>query len=486
MDEEQTSSKKIWIILGGIILLLLIGVIVFLLIHKKGTDASGDKSIGSLFGSSGADTGRPSPTGINPGTQVGDGTAGQNNDQGEPLFRQLANIPVAGATAVMHDGKTYVRYVSRENGNIFEVDPLSGVTTQLTNTTIPRIYEAEWGNSGNSVVLRYLVHDQLSRQDTIKTYLANLILPITQASSTSGQSSVGTLKGDFLPDNISALSVSPDGAHLFYLLPIQEGVSGSIVSIATLGTREVLRSTFSEWLPELLNSGLVVLTTKPSANVPGFSYLYNPLNKTFSRLVREKNGLTTHSEASGNRMVYSENISGNTVLDLYDAKGFLSDDGETVHTQPLQLSTLPEKCVWSGNHIRLFCAAFSAPPKAEIPDDWYQGALSFSDTFWTINTDTSEITFLVDPSKEKSALRSFDVFSPFVGGDEKHFFFIDKNDATLWSMHLIKEKFTTAEEATAVADTPVLTAAEQKDALGSTATTTSKTTIAPPPTTKKR
>ena len=296
MDEEQTSPKKIWIILGGIILLLLIGVTVYFFVHKKNTDSSGIKSIGSLFGSGNGNTGRPTPTDINSGTQVNGGTGGQNNDQGEPLFRQLANIPVAGATAVVHDNKTYVRYVSRENGNIFEVDPLSGVTTQLTNTTIPRIYEAVWGNGGNSVVLRYLVHDPLSRQDTIKTYLANLILPITQASTTSSQPQIGSLKGDFLPDNISAISASADGAHLFYLLPIQEGVSGSIVSITTLGTREVLRSSFSEWLPELLNSGMIILTTKPSANIPGFSYLYNPLNKTFSRLIREKNGLTTHAE----------------------------------------------------------------------------------------------------------------------------------------------------------------------------------------------
>ena len=486
MDEEQTPSKKIWIIIGGIILLLVIGVTVFLFVHKKATDTSGNKSIGSLFGSSSGGTGRPTPTDINSGTQITGGTAGQNNDQGEPLFRQLANIPVAGATAVMRDGKTYVRYVSRENGNIFEVDPLSGVTTQLTNTTIPRIYEALWANSGNSVILRYLVHDPLSRQDNIKTYLANLILPIKEASSTNTQLSVGTLKGDFLPDNISAVSISQDGLHIFYLLPIQEGVSGSIVSVATLGTREVLRSSFSEWLPELLNSGMVVLTTKPSANIPGFSYLYNPLNKTFSRLIREKNGLTTHAEARGNRIIYGENISGNTVLDLYDTKGFLNDDGETVHTQPLQLSTLPEKCVWAANHIRLYCAAFSAPAKAEIPDDWYQGALIFSDTFWTINTDTSEITFLVDPSKEKSALRNFDVFTPFTGGDEKHFFFIDKNDATLWSMHLIKEKFTTSDEDTAVIDTPTLTPDELKDAVGSTATKTGKTIITTPTATKRK
>ncbi len=470
MDEELTSSKKPWIIIGVVLVLLLgIGLYFFFSRAKGGTD-TGTSSSSSLFGFLGTDTPRPTGTEITPGN-----SDTQNNTQNttpgeEPLFRHLANIPVAGATAVVHDGKTYVRYIARENGYVYEVDPQTGASTQLTNTTIPRIYEAFWGNSGNSVVIRYLTRDQLSRQDVIKTRLTDLALPVADPNGTS-TSALGSLTGsgnDFLPDNISTVSISPDGTHLFYLLPVTDGVSGTSVSIATRAAKEVLRSSFSEWLPQILNNGTIILTTKASASVPGFSYLYNPLDKTFSRLVREKDGLTTLAEQNGKRLIYSENISGNTTLSLYDTKGFESDEGDVVHTEPLQLATIPEKCAWSNNSVRIYCGAFTSTPRVEIPDSWYQGVVSFSDTFWTINTDTSEITFLSDPVKENSAGHTFDVFMPFTGGDENHFFFVDKNDATLWSMHIIKSKFIASDEpSTQAGNAPILTPDELKDAAGS-------------------
>ena len=58
MDEEQTSRKKMWIIIGGIVLLLVIGILVYFLILKNKGEAGGIKSLGSLFGNSGPDTGR--------------------------------------------------------------------------------------------------------------------------------------------------------------------------------------------------------------------------------------------------------------------------------------------------------------------------------------------------------------------------------------------------------------------------------------------
>ena len=91
----------------------------------------------------------------------------------------------------------------------------------------------------------------------------------------------------------------------------------------------------------------------------------------------------------------------------------------------------------------------------------------FSDTFWTINTDLSDQVLLADPKKETG--KTFDVLIPFTDKSEDHFFFVDKNDATLWSMRLEKSKYTTSDELNLdpVATLPELTPAEMKDALGS-------------------
>lgn len=458
--ENEQSGKKKWIfIIGGI--LVLIAIIVFLIL-RFGKDSTAAKQIGKVlpFGEVSENI---------PGTNIVEGTGEEINPnenasraQNKPVFLQLAKGPVAGATTVTHDGKTYVRYVLRENGFIYEVDPETGVSKQLTNTTIPRIYEALFGNEGNTVILRYLMRDQLTRLDVIKTYLAHLELPLESASTTD---MVGALRGDYLPGNISSLSISPDGKNLFYLLPIAEGISGTTVSLSsTPSPKEVFRNSFSEWLPQLLNDGTILLTTKASANVPGYTYLYDPKNKTLARVIREKIGLTTQGNQSGTLIAYSENLAGNSIFSLYNKKGFSEEEGGFLeHETLVPLTTLPEKCAWGTVHHLLYCGSFSRAGYTGIPDAWYQGLITFKDTFWAINTDTTEITLLANP--QDTLKKDFDVTMPFVDNKETFLFFTDKNDSSLWSMR-IEEK--TQEENNLGEFTPE----ELKDVKGSTYSST--------------
>lgn len=460
MNEDQPQSKRtLWIIIAVVVLLLLGAVYFFVSSQKSGTEGS-RTFFGNLFGFGQQEAETPRPS-IQDTDTVSSGEETGGEAQKTMLFRQLANIQVAGGVAIVRDGKPWVRYVARETGHVFEVDPSDGTTAELTNTTIPRVYEALWVAGGDSVVLRYLTQDPLSLKDIIKTYLAHLDLPITSASS-SAPVALGSLKGEFLPDNISAVSISPDGKLLFYLLPVSDGVSGTTVNLKTMAAKEVLRQSFNEWLPQLLNDGTVILTTKPSANVPGFAYLYNPANRTLTRLVREKNGLTTNGEAHGTRILYGQNISGNSALGLYDKVGFGSEEGVVNHDTNIPLATLPEKCAWSTMGMRLYCGAFAAVPRAQVPDEWYQGTLSFNDTFWRVKSDTSEITFLADPVKQPETNgQSFDVFSPFIALGEEYFYFTNKKDSTLWSM--VIQNDAPVVEAPATPPTPE----EARDAAGS-------------------
>ncbi len=456
MQEEQNKRKKIIIAVVVVLVLILAGFVFFF--SAKNDGGGPITSIGGLFGSIGIDTPRPSTT-INPENGQLGGTP--SVDTPEPLFRQLSFIPTAGATTLVRNEKTIVRYLARENGFIYEVDPKTGASFLLVNTTIPRVYEAYWANKGNTVLLRYLTIDPLSKKEIIKTYLANLVLPIDASASTTP----GSLLGDFLPDDILRVSVAPDGEKLFYLLRTNEGVSGTIVTLQTKEAKEVFRHSFSEWLPELLNDGNLILTTKPSAGVVGYSYFYDTTKKTLERILREKKGLTTLANQTGKRVLFSENVINNTLLGYYDEEGFVFDEGFVNHTPSLQLATLPEKCVWAKNNVRIFCGAFASTPRASIPDDWYRGVLPFKDTFWSANTDTTELTLLADPEVEIQ--KTFDVISPFIGDDEDYFFFTNKNDATLWSMRILKEKYLQGDQEEEGEESYELTPDEEKDAQGS-------------------
>jgi len=456
MDEQPKSKKILWIAIAAVLFALIVGGLYFMTRGGgNGPAESGTALFGDLFG--GGE--RPVTTEETVPVTPTPNTITSDENQGEdPLFRQLSIGPTAGATEVMREGKVYVRYILRENGYVYEVDPRTGVSMQLTNTTIPRIYEASWGESGNSVVLRYLTQDPLSKKDVIKTYLAYLNLPVADTSTTL---TLGTLVGDFLPDNISAVSVSPDGKRLFYLLPIPEGVSGTVVTIATKSAREIFRNSFSEWLPELLNDGSVILTTKASANIPGYSYRYTPSDKTLTRIVRDKKGLTTHANTTGSAILFGENIGGNMTLNFYSKAGFAGHEGVLSHEETLPLTTLPEKCAWAADMIHVYCGAISGTPRAQIPDDWYKGTLAFADSFWSTNIETTEIDLIGDP--QKLIQRSFDVTYPFMDKNGQYFFFTNKSDSMLWVMQFPKRVQSDNSELLP----PDLTPEEMKDALGS-------------------
>jgi hypothetical protein len=223
----------------------------------------------------------------------------------------------------------------------------------------------------------------------------------------------------------------------------------------------VFQSPLGEWLPQLLNDGTIIVTTKPSGNVAGYSYRYDPKTKMFERIVRERAGLTTQGTASGSRVLYGENTAGNMTLGAYSRLGFAGDEGTIFYDESVSLATLPEKCAWLRDNIRLLCGSFVNTPSGLIPDLWYQGRLSFADTFWLVNTDTDELAFLADPKTE--AGQEFDVMNPMVSADEEYFIFTNKKDGTLWSMHV--PQTTAPTESVAIPSN--LSPAELQDAKGS-------------------
>src|SRR3989338_2000575 len=460
--EQNSSKKRLWVGLAIFFFLLLAGGIIWYFFG--GTKAGDDAQNLFPFGapSEGGDTRTNADTDRH---EIGGEEGGGEGAEAERLFRQLANVPIAGAYALERGGEQYVRYIERETGHAYEVPIESGESRQLTVTTIPRVAIADWADNGNAVVLRYLEEEQYTGREIIKTNLGRL--PVDSASvaasakeasktradlsSSSASSSslenpyaVGVGMGDFagpltiefLPDNIVALSVADDGKDLFYLLKKGGETSGSIVNLSTRVTKEVFRHSFSECTPQLLNDDTIILTTKPSGAVPGFSYLYDPRTKALTRLVREKDGLTTFGNSTGSRLLFGENIAGNTTLNAYNSKGFAGDEGTVFHEQSLPLATLPEKCAWLKDGVRVLCGAFITTPRG-IPDLWYQGSFFFDDTFWSVDVDSGEISYLADPKEEVG--QAFDIINPMLSKNDAYFIFINKRDSMLWALRILQK-----------------------------------------------
>jgi hypothetical protein len=469
MEEEQKKGYGKWIALAVIILIIILIVGWFFLLRGKENDPL--KAVGSVlpFGLSGPDV----PRDVDPGTlPVDRGTLPpQPSVGGDPekeiLFRQLSVKPVAGATTLLRNEQEYVRFIDQESGHAFEVDLTTGVASNLTNTTIPRVHEAIWLDGGDAVLFRYLESGEFIVRDNIKTSLGRIKLD-TQTGTDTPLRGVGSIVfAPPLPDNISAVSASPDGRSFFYLLPTIDGTSGSVVSLTTMTTKEVLRNKFSEWLPSLFSNNSVLLTTKPSWNIPGFSYRYDFSDKTYARIVRGKSGLTTLPTSDGSRVLFGENLDTNPVLGVFSSDGLESHQGVVIYENIIPLTTIPEKCAWGNDKVRIICGSFIPPQNTQLPDSWYQGTISLVDTFWSADTSSGEVVFLADPITETG--KQFDVVNPIISKKGTYFIFIDKNTGILWSMKVPSRLTPEIEQ---IEDEVVIPPEELKDTIGSLSSST--------------
>lgn len=315
---------------------------------------------------------------------------------------------MATTTETVYATTSRIRYVEQGSGHIYEYDYASSSSRKLTNTTIPKTQEAYFLDNGSKVLLRYL--DNTNR--VIENYLANI-----PTSSVADK-----LTGEFLPSNITAISVSPSSSEFFYIAKTSSGSVGNVYSVKSGVERRVFTSAFSEWLPSWVATGIFV-TTKPASTVPGFTYLQSITKNTFTRVTGNRLGLTTNPSPDGTKVLLGEGSS----LSILDVSS-----GATVAIY--NLNTLPEKCAWL--QTSLICFASEGRSEANLPESWYQGKQYFNDSVFNINPSTGEYFFLASMSELYRKEIALDVTQPTISKDGKTIVFINKIDVTPWYLNL--------------------------------------------------
>ncbi len=322
---------------------------------------------------------------------------------------------------------TAVRYVERATAHVYETVMEDNKETRVSNTTIPRIAEAFFGNNGDSLILRYLKDDN----QTIETFTGAIIPPPPVATTQDGTPVVetfGMLKGTFLPENIRSLAVSPDTTKIVY---VSDTPDGSVITSALFdGTKraQILRSPFSEWTLSWPGTLLMTATTKPSGSANGYAYSISQKNGILQKLLGNIAGLTTLASPNGKLILYGASRANGTTLSLYDSVAGKS--------YALGLNTLPEKCVWSKDSTAAYCGSSDQVPAGLYPDAWYQGLVSFNDNLWKISIGKNSTATQMLAEPVTVAGKSLDVSTPFIDDLGHYLFFINKNDSMLWSLDL--------------------------------------------------
>jgi hypothetical protein len=324
----------------------------------------------------------------------------------------VSKTPLAPKTEIV----PAFRFIDRATGNIFESFADKIDVRQFSNTSIPKVHEAFLGNNGGSVIMRYLKSDN----DTIETFLGTLPKEVLGGD----YSTPHEVTGSFLPEDIKDLSISPDGAHVFYILPSSDGVMGITLDLATNKKVQIFQNAYTEWTPGWGGNKIITLTTKPAASVMGYMYVLDPITKSFTRVLGGTAGLTASVGIDNKTILYSDNT-----LTLFV---FYMDTGGSSNTG---LHTLPEKCVWGT--LKIYCAVPKNIPVGEYPDSWYQGTASFNDQIWSIDINAGTTTLVLDPSTMPGG-EVVDATKLGLDPKENYLFFVNKIDSSLWEYKLNK------------------------------------------------
>ena len=337
----------------------------------------------------------------------------ENNLEALPPSRgNVSVLPITPST----EFAPAIRYVNKTNGNIYQTFADKIDERRFSEIVVPKVYEAYFGNKGESVIMRYLKEDG----KTIETYVGAL------QKEYLGADSIGTseVKGSFLPENISDMSVSSDSSKMFYLFNIGDNSAGISYTLQSSTKVQIFDSAFTEWLSFWPKSDMLTVTTKPSANVPGYMYVINPDRKDFNKVLGGINGLTTLTSPDGKNVLYSDN---NLSLNIFNT--------ETKESNYLGMKTLAEKCVWAPTSDAVYCAIPKYINSGSYPDSWYQGEVSFSDEIWKIDIKSGSTILVLDPNNISNG-EEIDGIRLTLDESQNFLFLINKKDSYLWGLNL--------------------------------------------------
>ncbi len=310
--------------------------------------------------------------------------------------------PLASSTDPGTPADVEVRFIERQSGNIYTFRVHDRVLSRISNRTLPGIQEAVWSTDGARAFVRYLARstDGTERVDTYA-------LPADGG------------EGYFLEANLEQVAVQGTST-VFSLLP---NTSGSIASLSNQDGTNV-RTLFNSAISRLragFSGTDIVATTKASSGLDGYSFLVSRETGSFTRILGPLRGLSALPNTQGTSVLYSYVDQNRTYLQVLDLTSRVAT--------PLPLSTLAEKCAWAPGGRAVFCGVPTAVA-GNMPDDWYQGAATFTDRIWRIDLDTRLATLVVDPVQVAEV--GIDAVALTVDSETDTLVFTNKKDGTLW------------------------------------------------------
>ncbi len=333
---------------------------------------------------------------------------------------QLYKNPTSGSIFLVNkNNQTILRFIDRAVGNVYEYIPedQTGEPQRITNTTIPKIQETVWSNSGDNLIFRYLDNDT----DKISSFSAKIKIA-------SSSDSIGETVGSFLSSNLKQLVINPKGDKTFGLVDKSDksGTYGFTANLDGSNKKVIFNSPISYWNISWPKENIIAFTTKPNYRDDGLLYFFNTQTYSMDRILGNITGMSTVINKDANLAAYSYSADNSFSLDVYDITNKI--------TKNLKIATLADKCVWGNSNTKvLYCAIPQIIASNNYPDAWYQGLESFKDNIWKINIETGTTEEIYQIGSNENA--DIDAFDLKISSNDKYLTFSNKNDLSLWLLN---------------------------------------------------
>lgn len=353
-----------------------------------------------------------------------DTSSDQNTDSNNsnefklPKLRQISSAPVAGYMASSTASSSVVRFIDRGTGHVYEANNISEGIIKISNTTLPKIYEAYGNKNGTNFIFRYLKNDS----DIISNFYAEL-----RKTGTSTTETPFEIKGKFLSPDIKQVVVSPSGDKVF-TWNIEGGSGVGYISAFDEKTKvKISDIPFTQVNIDWPENNTLILSTKPSALSSSFVYSIDTRNGVYKSLLSGTKGLSAKVSHDGLNMLTSFKNNSSLITSIFNIKN--------ISSQEVIFKTLADKCVWSNiKKDDVFCAVPTEIPDAVYPDDWYMGRVSFIDQIWHLNITTGEVKLLANLLQLSN--KGIDATNLVLDPKETTLYFINKEDLNLWALDL--------------------------------------------------
>ena len=339
-----------------------------------------------------------------------------NTISAQKIFK-IANGPVAGATLIQTTRpatSTVARFVVQTNGHTFDLvlDSPGAVPKAVSNTTSPGIIKVVWSEKGRGALMQYL------DANILKT--VHFLMPQPASTTTV------PVRVQFLPEGISSLAVSPDGANVAYLVKTTAGSDGYTANANGGGVKKLFSLPLSQVTIAWPSSGTLLAQSAPAAGVPGVVFSIDAKTGANSPLIYAR-GLTAIADRSFSRVIYQ---TADTSRSTYIR------DTKTGLAKPLSFDPLPEQCVFgNATSTTMYCATPLAYVPANYLDLRHIGTANTALSIISFNVTTGKSTIVASPGGADGGEQA-DIAEVTISQDDKYLIYIRKGDRSLWAVRL--------------------------------------------------